>query len=66
VASRALNRTATFAFYLGDRHFGVISVYLPGNAAEDYFFTSALPLQVLNGMAPLLMPILKPQAGCPL
>lgn len=66
VTSRALNRTATFAFYLGDRHFGVISVYLPGNAAEDYFFTSALPLQVLNGMAPLLMPILKPQAGCPL
>ncbi|MFN3900910.1 MAG: glycosyl transferase family 51, partial [Alishewanella aestuarii] len=65
VQSRALNRTATFAFYLGERHFGVISVYLPGNAAEEYFFTSALPLQVLNGMSPLLMPLLRPQAGCP-
>lgn len=61
VHSRALNRTATFAFYFGDKYFGVISVYLPGNAAEDYTFTSALPLQVLNGMSPYLMPLLKQQ-----
>lgn len=65
VQSRALNRTATFAFYFSDNYFGVISVYLPGNAAADYFFTSALPLQVLNGMAPLLMPLLKQQDNCP-
>lgn len=65
VQSRALNRTATFTFYLGDKHFGVISVYLPGNAAQDYFFTSALPLQVLNGMAPLLMSQLNAQQRCP-
>lgn len=65
VQSRALNRTATFAFYFSDKYFGVISVYLPGNAAADYFFTSALPLQVLNGMAPLLMPLLKQQDNCP-
>lgn len=65
VQSRALNRTATFAFYFSDKYFGVISVYLPGNAAADYFFTSALPLQVLNGMAPLLMPLLKQQDSCP-
>ncbi len=65
VQSRALNRTATFAFYFSDKYFGVISVYLPGNAAEEYFFTSALPLQVLNGMAPLLMPLLKQQDTCP-
>lgn len=65
VQSRALNRTATFAFYFSDKYFGVISVYLPGNAAADYFFTSALPLQVLNGMSPLLMPLLKQQDNCP-
>lgn len=65
VQSRALNRTATFAFYFSDKYFGVISVYLPGNAAADYFFTSALPLQVLNGMSPLLMPLLKQQDSCP-
>ncbi|CAM5208313.1 hypothetical protein [Alishewanella longhuensis] len=65
VQSRALNRTATFAFYFSDKYFGVISVYLPGNAAADYFFTSALPLQVLNGMAPLLMPLLRQQDNCP-
>lgn len=66
VHSRALNRTATFAFYFGDNYFGVISVYLPGNAAADYFFTSALPLQVLNGMSPILMPLLRQQDACPL
>ncbi|GGW48964.1 transglycosylase domain-containing protein [Alishewanella tabrizica] len=65
VQSRALNRTATFAFYFSDKYFGVISVYLPGNAAADYFFTSALPLQVLNGMSPLIMPLLKQQDSCP-
>ncbi|WP_445425059.1 transglycosylase domain-containing protein [Alishewanella sp. HL-SH06] len=65
VQSRALNRTATFAFYLSDNYFGVISVYIPGNAADDYSFTSALPLQVLNGMSPLLMPLLKDNGSCP-
>lgn len=54
VSSTALNRTATFAFYLGDQHFGVLTAFVDGREAGDYHFTSALPLQVLNGMAPIL------------
>jgi membrane peptidoglycan carboxypeptidase len=61
VTSRAINRTATFVFYLGPRHFGTLTAYVPGRAAEEFRFTSALPVQVLKGMQPLLAPHLDPQ-----
>jgi membrane peptidoglycan carboxypeptidase len=54
VAGRALSRTATLVFYLGDNHFGTLTAYVAGNAAGQYKFTSALPAQVLKGMAPIL------------
>ena len=57
--SRAVNRTATFAFYLGDRHFGVITAYVPGALADNYNFTSALPVQILKIMAPHIGPYLQ-------
>jgi membrane peptidoglycan carboxypeptidase len=60
ISSRAINRTATFVFYLGPRHFGTLTAYVPGRSAEDFRFTSALPLQVLRGMAPILAPHLDP------
>ena len=60
IGSRSLNRTATFVFYLGDNHFGTLTAFVPGRAAESFKFTSALPVQVLKGMAPLLLPYLKP------
>jgi len=53
-----VNRTATFAFFLGDRHYGVITAYVPGAAADNYSFTSALPVQILKNMAPQLSPYL--------
>ncbi|MET1080854.1 MAG: transglycosylase domain-containing protein [Pseudomonas sp.] len=56
--SRAINRTATFVFYLGPRHFGTLTAFVPGRAAENFRFTSALPVQVLKGMAPVLLPFL--------
>lgn len=56
--SRVLNRTATFAFMIGDRFFGVITAYVPGPHAADYSFTSSLPVQILKAMAPVLMPLL--------
>jgi membrane peptidoglycan carboxypeptidase len=56
--SRAVNRTATFAFFLGDRHFGVITAYVPGALADNYNFTSALPVQILKIMAPHIGPYL--------
>jgi len=60
LASRAINRTATFVFYIGDNHFGTLTAFVPGRAAEGFRFTSALPVQVLKGMAPILNPYLAP------
>ncbi|HBT96553.1 MAG TPA: hypothetical protein DEB25_02350 [Desulfobulbaceae bacterium] len=57
-ASKALNRTATFVFYLGDSHFGTLTVFVAGRAASAFSFTSALPVRTLKGMAPLLTPVL--------
>lgn len=54
VASRVVNRTATFAFYVGDRFFGVISAHVPGQAAAKFDFTSALTAQLLKVLAPSL------------
>ncbi|MCD5995120.1 penicillin-binding protein [Pseudomonas sp. CDFA 602] len=66
ISSRAINRTATFVFYIGENHFGALTAFVPGRAAEGYRFTSALPVQVLKGMAPILTPYLenKGQAMC--
>ena len=58
--TRAVNRTATFAFFLGERHFGVITAYVPGARADNYNFTSALPVQILKIMAPILSPYVRP------
>ncbi|WP_095068627.1 biosynthetic peptidoglycan transglycosylase [Pseudomonas sp. Irchel 3A18] len=59
ISSRAINRTATFVFYLGENHFGTLTAFVPGRAAEGFRFTSALPVQVLKGMAPILVPYLE-------
>lgn len=60
IGSRALNRTATFVFYLGANHFGTLTAFVPGREASAFRFTSALPVQALKGMAPILMPYLEP------
>ncbi|MCY1398034.1 Transglycosylase [compost metagenome] len=60
ISSKAVNRTATFVFFIGDNHFGTLTAYVPGKAAEQFKFTSALPVQVLKGMAPILVPYLEP------
>jgi membrane peptidoglycan carboxypeptidase len=54
VASRAPDRTASFAFYVGDRYFGVITASVEGSAAADYRFTSELPLAVLRLLSPMI------------
>lgn len=64
MASTTVNRTATFVFYLGDNHFGTLTAFVPGKGAEDFSFTSALPLQVLKGMAPILTPYLQEPQLC--
>jgi membrane peptidoglycan carboxypeptidase len=52
IESRPLNRTGTFVFFVGDRFFGVVTAFVPGEASGDYAFTSALPVQVFKGLVP--------------
>jgi membrane peptidoglycan carboxypeptidase len=54
ISSRAINRTATFVFYVGDRYFGVLTAFVPGSEASRYKFTSALPVSVLKLLAPAI------------
>jgi membrane peptidoglycan carboxypeptidase len=52
ITSETLNRTAAFVFYIGDRHYGVVTASVEGPDAENYEFTSSLPLAVLRLLAP--------------
>ncbi len=56
--SRVVNRTAVFAFMIGDRFFGTVMVFVPGEAARNYEFTSSLPVQVFKDLEPALRPLL--------
>jgi membrane peptidoglycan carboxypeptidase len=53
-ASRVVNRTATFTFYVGDRYFGVLTAFVPGKEAGGYEFTSALSVSILRLLAPAI------------
>jgi len=53
-STRAVSRTGTFVFYLGDRFFGVLTAYVAGEKADRYSFTSALPVAVLKLLAPTI------------
>jgi len=55
-SSRAINRTATFVFFIDDRYFGVLTAFVPGRDAEQYHFTSSLPLTALKLLAPAINP----------
>lgn len=56
--SRAVNRSATFVFFIGDRFFGTLTAFVPGADAADYEFTSSLPTQILKHLLPTLKPLL--------
>ena len=53
-SSQVLSRTAAFTFFIGDRYYGVVTASVFGREAGQYEFTSALPLRVLELMAPSL------------
>ena len=57
--SRSINRTATFVFTIGDRFFGTVVAYVPGDLATGQRFTSALPVQVFRTLIPALLPVLR-------
>jgi membrane peptidoglycan carboxypeptidase len=54
VSSQAVNRTAAFVFYIGDKYFGVVTAHVEGQAAARYRFTSALAVTVLKMLSPSL------------
>ncbi|MBS1188482.1 MAG: glycosyl transferase family 51 [Rhodocyclaceae bacterium] len=64
-SSRVVNRAATFVFYLGERFFGTVTAFVPGEQAAAYDFTSALPVQVLKELEPRLRPLVSGQPAPP-
>jgi hypothetical protein len=59
ISSKVINRTATFAFIIGDRFFGNFTAYVPGPRAGEYTFTSSLPVALLKNLAVHLDGVLK-------
>lgn len=64
-SSRVVNRAATFAFYIDNRFYGVVTAFVPGAKAAGYDFTSALPVQILKELQPSLQPLITGQPGGP-
>jgi membrane peptidoglycan carboxypeptidase len=58
VRERVMNRTATFVFFIGDRFYGTLSAFVPGEDAAKFSFTSSLPVELLRQLEPLLQPLL--------
>jgi len=58
VESRAVNRTATFVFFLGDRFYGTVTAYVSGPQSDQYRFSSALAVSLLRALAPQLRPLI--------
>ncbi|MBV9828604.1 MAG: transglycosylase domain-containing protein [Alphaproteobacteria bacterium] len=58
ISSRAVDRTATFVFFIGDRFFGTVTAYVPGEDADSFHFSSALAVQLLKVLQPQLAPLI--------
>ncbi|WMY12118.1 transglycosylase domain-containing protein [Paraburkholderia phenoliruptrix] len=61
IESRKVNRSATFVFAIGDRFYGTLTAWVHEPYAAHYEFTSALSVQLLKSMAPVLQPLLESQ-----
>jgi len=51
ISAPATSRTAAVVFQIGDRYYGTLTAVVDGRLAENYGFTSALPLAVLKLLA---------------
>jgi len=65
VASRAVNRTAAFVFFIGDKYFGTVLAYVPGKNADKYDFTSALAVQVFEDIMRKALPAIEQREATP-
>jgi len=59
LTSEAVNRSATVVFFIGDRLFGNLTIFVAGEEADRYTFTSSLPAQLLKALAPALKPLME-------
>jgi len=59
IESRVVNRTATFMFLVGDRFFGTVTAFVPGESAADYGFTSSLPVQIFKELGPVFAALME-------
>jgi membrane peptidoglycan carboxypeptidase len=63
IEDRAVDRTATFVFYLGDRFYGTVTAFVAGREAANYHFTSALAVGLLKALEPELRPLVQAQTA---
>jgi membrane peptidoglycan carboxypeptidase len=66
LSSHVVSRTAGFVFYVGDRWFGVITASVSAPQAQEYTFTSSLPLALLKLLAPTLDWTIRRECQCKL
>ena len=59
IGTHAVNRTAAFVFFIGDRFFGTVIAFVPGRDSANYKFTSALAVQLLKDLNPTFMPLIE-------
>jgi len=59
ISSHAVNRTAAFAFLVGDRFYGTVLAFVPGKSAQDYEFTSSLAVQIFKDLEPTIKQLLE-------
>jgi hypothetical protein len=59
-ASRAISRTATFVFTIGERFYGTVTIHVGEPYAARYSFTSGLSVRLLGGLAREIVAALQP------
>jgi hypothetical protein len=65
-SGKEVSRGAALVFFLGTRHFGVVTSHLPGPNVRALRFTSALPTHILSALKPAFAPILSGEPSLPI
>jgi membrane peptidoglycan carboxypeptidase len=65
IGDKAVSRTATFVFMIGDRFYGTVVAFVPGSKAASYKFTSALAVQIFKDLEPQLRNLMSEPARAP-
>lgn len=61
IATRDIDRSATFVFFVGNRLFGTVTAYVHEPYASRYSFTSAMAVQLLRSVAPIVKAMAAPR-----